>query len=36
MKKLWNIVVNFFDNIIYTYKRRQLLKELKKRDPFIY
>jgi hypothetical protein len=36
MKKLWNIMYNFFDDIVYKYKRRRLLRELKKRDPFIY
>ena len=27
---------DFIDDIIYKYKRRRLLKELKKRDPFVY
>ena len=29
-------IYNFFDELIYKYKRRKLLKELKKRDPFVY
>jgi len=36
MKQLWYVILNFFDNVVYTHKRKKLLKELKKRDPFIY
>lgn len=33
---MFKSIYNFFDDIIYKYKRRRLLKELKKRDPFVY
>jgi len=36
MKKLWKWIYNYIEEAIYTYKRKKLLKELRKRDPFIY
>ena len=34
--RIFRWIYNFFDELVYKHKRRQLLKELKKRDPFIY
>ena len=34
--RIFKWIYNFFDGIVYKYKRRRLLKELKKRDPFVY
>jgi hypothetical protein len=29
-------IINYFKNLYYAWKRRKMLKELRKRDPFIY
>jgi len=34
--RIFKWIYNFFDDIVYKYKRRKLLKELRKRDPFVY
>jgi len=34
--RIFKWIYNFFDDMIYKYKRRRLLKELRKRDPFVY
>jgi hypothetical protein len=34
--RIFKWIYNFFDDIVYKYKRRRLLKELRKRDPFVY
>ena len=34
--RIFKWIYHFFDDIVYKYKRRRLLKELKKRDPFVY
>jgi hypothetical protein len=36
MKKLWRWIYNYVEELWYTHKRKKLLKELRKRDPFIY
>jgi len=36
MKRIFKWIYNIFDDMMYKYKRRKLLKELKKRDPFVY
>ena len=36
MMRIFKWIYNFFDDIVYKYKRRRLLKELRKRDPFVY
>ena len=36
MRNIFKWIYKFFDDIVYKYKRRQLLKELRKRDPFVY
>jgi hypothetical protein len=36
MKRIFKWIYNIFDDMIYKYKRRRLLKELRKRDPFVY
>jgi len=34
--RIFKWIYNIVDDMIYKYKRRRLLKELRKRDPFIY
>jgi len=34
--RIFKWIYNFFDDIVYKYKRRRLLRELRKRDPFVY
>jgi len=36
MKRIFKWIYNIVDDMIYKYKRRRLLKELRKRDPFVY
>lgn len=36
MKKLLKWIYNYIEELYYGYKRKKLLKELRKRDPFIY
>ena len=36
MRNIFKWIYKFFDDIVYKYKRRRLLKELRKHDPFVY
>jgi hypothetical protein len=36
LMRIFKWIYNIIDDMIYKYKRRRLLKELRKRDPFVY